>query len=98
MKGIMVIGVCTVVLEISASHSLKDKRRVVKSILAKVRNQFNVSIAEVDANDSWQSAVLGVACVSSDAAYAHGLLTRMVEMISNSRFDAAVADYTIEIL
>ncbi len=94
----MVIGICTVVLEIPASHSLKDKRRVVKSILAKVRNQFNVSIAEVDANESWQSAVLGIACVSNDVPYVHRLLTKIVETIRNSRFDAEVSDYKIEIL
>ncbi len=94
----MVIGVCTLVLDINSSHSLKDKRRVVKSILAKVRNQFNVSIAEVDANDAWQSAVLGIACVSNDASHAHGLLTKVVETIINSRFDAQVAEYEIEIL
>jgi len=94
----MVIGVCTLVLDIPGSHSLKDKRRVVKSILAKVRNQFNVSIAEVDANDAWQSAVVGIACVSNDAAYAHGLLTKIVETITNTRFDAQVAEYNIEIL
>jgi len=98
MRDIMVIGVCTVVLRIHGSQSLKDKRRVVKSILAKVRNQFNVSMAEVNANDVWKSAVLGIACVSSDAAYAHGLLTKVVETIENSRFDAEVADYKIEIL
>jgi uncharacterized protein YlxP (DUF503 family) len=98
MKGTMVIGVCTIVLEIPASHSLKDKRRVVKSILAKVRNQYNVSIAEVNANDAWQSAVLGIACVSNNAPYAHGLLTKIVERIRNRRFDAVVADYSIEIL
>ncbi len=94
----MVIGVCTIQLEIPASRSLKDKRRVVKSILGRVRNQFNVSIAEVDPNESWRSAVLGMACVSNDAPYAHGLLTKVVEMIGNSRVDAQVADYTIEIL
>ena len=94
----MVIGVCTVVLEIPTSQSLKDKRRVVKSILAKVSNQFNVSIAEVNANDLWKSAVLGIACVSNDSPYAHGLLTKIVETISNSRFDAQVVDYSIEIL
>jgi uncharacterized protein YlxP (DUF503 family) len=94
----MVIGVCTLVLDINSSHSLKDKRRVVKSILAKVRNQFNVSIAEVDANDAWQSAVLGIACVSNDASHAHGLLTKVVETIINTRFDAEVAEYEIEIL
>lgn len=94
----MVIGVCTVLLDIPASHSLKDKRRVVKSILARLRNQFNVSIAEVDANDVWQSAVLGIACVSNDARYVHALLTKAVESIANSRLDADVADYKIEIL
>jgi len=94
----MVIGVCTVLLEIPASQSLKAKRRVVKSILAKVRNQFNVSIAEVDANDAWQSAVIGIACVSNDASRVHGILTKIVESITNSRFDADVVDYQIEIL
>lgn len=94
----MVIGVCTVVLEIPGSRSLKDKRRVVKSIVARVRNRFNVSIAEVDANDAWRSAVVGIACVSTDAAYVHGQLTKVVEMITNSRVDADVADYQIEIL
>lgn len=94
----MVIGVCTVVLEIPASQSLKAKRRVLKSILAKVRNQFNVSIAEVDANDAWQSAVIGIACVSNDASRVHGILTKIVESITNSRFDADVVDYQIEIL
>ncbi|MGB3903527.1 MAG: DUF503 domain-containing protein [Anaerolineae bacterium] len=98
MSDIMVIGVCTVVLEIPASQSLKAKRRVVKSILAKVRNQFNVSIAEVDANDAWQSAVIGIACVSNDASRVHGILTKIVESITNSRFDADVVDYQIEIL
>ncbi len=94
----MVIGICTLTLDIPHSKSLKDKRRVVKSITSRVRNQFNVSIAEVDAHDVWQSAVIGLACVSNDAGYAHGLLEKVVHMISNSRFDAQVADYEIEIL
>jgi len=94
----MVIGICTLTLDIPHSKSLKDKRRVVKSITSRVRNQFNVSIAEVDAHDVWQSALIGIACVSNDASYAHGLLEKVVQMISNSRFDAQVADYEIEIL
>lgn len=94
----MVIGICTLTLDIPHSKSLKDKRRVVKSITSRVRNQFNVSVAEVDAHDVWQSAVIGIACVSNDASYAHGLLEKVVQMISNSRFDAQVADYEIEIL
>ncbi len=92
----MVIGVCTLELEIPASHSLKDKRQVVKSLVARVRQSFNVSIAEVDAHDSWQHATIAMVCVSSDAQYAHGLLEKVIDNIERSRLDAIIADYTIE--
>jgi uncharacterized protein YlxP (DUF503 family) len=92
----MVIGVCTIHLGLPGSHSLKDKRQVLKSVMARVRNGFNVSIAEVDKQDAWQTAVLGLACVSTDQAYVHGLLTKVVEAISTSRLDAQILDYTIE--
>ncbi len=71
---------------------------MVKSIVTRVGNQFNVSIAEVDAHDAWQSAVLGIACVSNDASHAHRVLTKVLEMIDNSHFPAHVADYQIEML
>ncbi len=92
----MVVGVCTLELEIPASHSLKDKRHVVKSLTARVRRDFNVSIAEVDSLDSWQHAVLGIVCVSSDANYARGLLEKVMDNIERSRMDAVIADYSIE--
>ena len=93
----MVVGVCTLELEIPASHSLKDKRHVVKSLTARIRQAFNVSIAEVDALDSWQSAIIGIVCVSSDAAYAQGLLEKVIDNVERIRMDAIVADYRIEI-
>ncbi len=92
----MVIGVCTLELDIPASQSLKDKRRVVKSLIARVRQSFNVSIAEVDSHDSWQRATIGIVCVSSDEKYAHGLLEKVVDNIERSRLDAVIADYSIE--
>jgi uncharacterized protein YlxP (DUF503 family) len=61
----MTIGTCTIELHIPGNGSLKGKRRVVKSIIARVHNEFNVSIAEVGNQDLWQSATLGVACVST---------------------------------
>jgi len=94
----MVVGVCTLTLDIPHSKSLKDKRSVVKSVIARVRNQFNVSIAEIGDNDAWHSAVLGIAAVSNDPAYAHGLLEKAIQLIANSHFDANLADYQIEIL
>ena len=93
----MVIGVCTVFLRIPANHSLKGKRQVLQAIVGRVRRDFNVSIAEVEQQDSWQAATLGIACVSSDSAYAHGLLSRVVEAISSYRLDAEVVDFSVEI-
>lgn len=93
----MVVGVCTLELEIPASHSLKDKRHVVKSITARVRRDFNVSIAEVDSLDNWQHAILGIVCVSSDANYARGLLEKVMDNIERSRLDAVILDYSIEL-
>jgi len=61
----MVIGTCTIELHIPGSGSLKGKRRIIKSVIACVHNEFNVSIAEMDNQDLWQSATLGVACVST---------------------------------
>ena len=93
----MVVAVCTVQLEIFA-RSLKDKRSVVKPILARVRDHFNVSAAEVDHLDAWQTSTLAFACVSTDAVYAHGLLTKVVEFIEQSRLDANILDFQIELL
>lgn len=94
----MVIGSCTIDLEIAESGSLKSKRRVVKSISARLRHDFNVAVAEVDKHDVWQEARLGVVCVSTDAGHAHGLLTKAVESVARMRVDAHVLDYQIEIL
>jgi len=93
----MVIGTCTIELHIPGNGSLKGKRRVIKSIIARVHNEFNVSIAEVDNQDLWQSATLGVACVSNGSDYVHGLLTKVVEWIEHNRPDVQVVDYEIEI-
>jgi uncharacterized protein len=94
----MTVAVCTIQLQIPESGSLKHKRQVLKSVIARVRNEFNVSIAEVDHQDSWQLATLAVACVSSDAAYAHGLLERVVHFIDGARLDLVLLDYATEVL
>lgn len=94
----MIIGTCTIELHIPGNDSLKGKRRVIKSLIARLRREFNISIAEVDCQDVWQTAVLGVVCVSNGSHYVHGLLTRVVSWIESHRLDVELVDYRIEIL
>jgi uncharacterized protein YlxP (DUF503 family) len=94
----MIIGSCIITLYLPGVHSLKEKRSIVKSVLARLRSAFNVSTAEVDAQDNHTRAVLGVACVSASAEYARGQLEAVVRWIEEQRPDAPVIDYEIELL
>ena len=94
----MVIGICTIELDIPMAASLKDKRQVIRSLTARLRNEFNVAVAEVGQQNSWQTAIIGVVTVSGDADYVHGLLTRAVQWVENSRLDCDVVDYQIELV
>jgi len=94
----MVIGVCTLELSIPTANSLKDKRSVVKSVAARLRNEFNIAVAEVDMLDSWRSATIAAVTVSSDKDYAHGLLTRVALWVERHRLDCDLVDYEIELI
>ena len=94
----MNVGVCKVRLRLPGNQSLKGKRRVVKSIIARVAGKFDVSIAEVDDNDLWQVATLGMSYVSNDNRHANEVLSRIVDFIVGGRFEVEVLDYNIEIL
>ena len=94
----MHVGVCTIELRLPGNDSLKGKRRILKSIIARVGQEFNVSIAEVDAQDIWQRAVLGVSGVSASGEYVHGQMERVVEWIETNRLDVEVLEYQIELL
>jgi len=94
----MNIGVCKVELRLPENLSLKGKRRVLKSITTRVRNKFNVSVAEVDDHDLWQLSTLGICCVSNDKRHTDEVLSKIVDFISNSRFEVEILNYEIEIL
>ncbi len=94
----MNIGICKITLRLSENLSLKGKRQVVKSITSRVRNQFNVSVAEVDDHDLWQIATIGVCCVSNSKRHANEVLSKVVNFMANSRFEAELLNYEIEIL
>lgn len=94
----MVIGTLTLHLFLPFVHSLKEKRSITKSVIARLRNEFNVSVAEVAEQDRWQLAVIGVACVSADTAYAQGQLQAVVNWLAENRPDLEVSWAEIEIL
>ena len=93
-----IIGICTLELDIPAATSLKDKRGVVKSMIARLRKEFNVSVAEVDRLNSWQSAIIAVVTVSSNRDYAYGLLNRVARWVEDTRLDCDLVDYQIELI
>lgn len=94
----MVVGVCRVVLHLPGNHSLKGKRHVVKSLIERVRHQFNVAIAEVDQLDRWQMATLGIAYVSNEGQHANEVLSKVVRFMEESRLEAEVSDYEIDLI
>lgn len=92
----MLVATCVVKLHCSGVFSLKEKRRIVKSILSRLPNQFNVAAAEIDHQDVWQTAVIALVTVGTDAGYLHGLLEQAVAWIESTRPDVPIDDYAIE--
>lgn len=79
----MVVGTCRVSLHIPDSGSLKAKRLVLRRIKDRIRNKFNVSVAEVDDFDLWQRTTIGIAVVSRDGHFANQVISSVVAMIES---------------
>jgi uncharacterized protein len=94
----MRVAMATVELRIESSHSLKDKRQVVRSAVERMRRRFNVSVAEIGSLDDWQTAVLGIVCVSNDAGYAQGVLDKALDWLAEERLDAEITGVSVEVL
>jgi uncharacterized protein YlxP (DUF503 family) len=92
----MFVGVGQVELFIPDSGSLKSKRFVLKSIKTKIRNKFNVSVAEIENNDKWQRSSLGFAVVSNDRKIVDSTLNQVINYIE-SDYRVEVIDRSIEI-
>jgi uncharacterized protein YlxP (DUF503 family) len=93
----LIIGTCSLKLNIYEANSIKEKRQVIKSIIGKLQSRFNISIAEVDLNDSWKSSIIGFACVTNDTQHANQIVSKVIKFIdADSRVE--IVDYTIEIL
>ena len=98
MLAAMNVGVCKIRLRLPENMSLKGKRRVLKSIITQLRNRFNVSVAEVDDQQLWQMATLGVCCLSNNSRYTNEVLSKVVNFVANGRFEIEMLDYQIEII
>ncbi len=86
----MYVAVCRLTLHVHGSRSLKDKRRVVVSLRDQLRRRFGVSVAEVDSQEAWQLAVIGIAGVSGTLTTARDLVDRAVEYAESTLTEAVV--------
>ena len=94
----MHLGVCRIILRLPDSASLKDKRQVSRSLTARIRNTFNVAVAEVEDQELWQRLTLVVCCVSTDPAHANEMVSKVVAFVEESRRDLELLDYETEII
>ncbi len=94
----MHVSVCQIELRLPENHSLKGKRQVIKSIITRLQNKFNISVAEVDNQDLWQLSTIGVACVSNHRRHAGETLANVVKFIVQNYPDVELLSSEIETL
>ena len=94
----MHVGICAIQLRMPENDTLKGKRSLLRSLVARVHSRFNVSIAEVDNNDRQRLLSLGISCVSNDSRHANEVLSRVVSYIQSILGDAEFIDYSLEII
>lgn len=93
----MVIGLLTLELHFPGARSLKDKRQVLRSLEQRLRNRFNVSVAEVAHQDLWQRATLAVVAVNTDHAHLEQTLSAAAGEAAGAR-DALLVEQSMEVL
>ena len=92
----MIVATCVIELHLDGVYSLKEKRRILKSVMARLSNQFNVAVAEIDHQDVWQTAVIALAAVGNESAHLHSQLEKAVGWLETQRPDVPIAAYRIE--
>ncbi len=93
----MIVACGSLKFHLHGNRSLKGKRKVVKSIKDRVKNKFNLSVAETGNQDVWQTLQIGVAAVGSDSRYLEGLIQQAVDFIDNLNL-AEMTDCQVELL
>ena len=85
-------------LHLPESGSLKDKRQISRSLSARIRNTFNVAVAEVEDQDLWQRLTLAICCVSTDSSHANEMVSNVEQVVQRSNRDLELLDYETEII
>ncbi len=93
----MIVGQCLVDIRFFGINSLKEKRRVIRSLTTRLRQKFGLSCAEVGANEIWGRAFLGMAIVSNRQNHAKDILQNAVSWVE-SNIDGQVLDFQIDII
>ena len=91
----MSIALLTIELRISSSHSLKDKRRVIQSLISKLKRNYNIAVAEIENQDLWQRADIGIVSINTSGSELNKTLNNIVDYISNYGF-TEIINYRIE--
>ncbi|MCC6906129.1 MAG: DUF503 domain-containing protein [Anaerolineae bacterium] len=94
----MVIGICILELNLPGVRSLKEKRGILKSTMARLHQLFNVSCAEVALHEAWQSASVGIAVVTTAAAHAEAVLENVSGWVEHNRPDIEIVGEATEIM
>ena len=87
----MIVSVCKISLVLPSS-SLKEKRRIIRSIMGKTSNKFNVSISEVAGNEQWGRSVIGISSVSSSLRHGEKSIEKAIRFIESERVDVEIID------
>ncbi len=93
-----IIGFCEIDLYLPGVASLKEKRSILKSMLAKMRNQFNIANAEVGNQDVWQSSTIAISTVSNSSKLVHQTIQSVLQWMESRYPDVVIVNHTIEIL
>ena len=81
----MTVGILRIEVHIPKAHTLKEKRSVLNSLKDQLRGRFNVSVADVDPNETWQRATVGISTLGNSRAYTEGLLREVTAWVRNTR-------------
>ena len=93
----MIVGLLTLDLHIPEANSLKSKRMVIKSLTDRIKNKFNVSVAEVDANNLWQRSVIGIAYVANETLIINKVFEKIRTQVLSTH-SVELIDSTMEML